>query len=364
MSETRTMPFDPDWLSPPGETVADLLEEKDWTQAELASRLGVSRKHVSQLVSGKVPLSESIAVKLERVLGSTVRFWLNREAGYRAALAGRRAIEALREDVAWLDELPVSDMRKFGWIERHRDKARSVAECLRFFGVGSVDAWRGWTGELGQTAYRMSAATPRQIGAMAVWLRYGEQQASEMECASHSRERFRSNLETLRGLTLEANPEVFVPQVQELCAEAGVAVVFAPAPKGCPASGATRWLSKDKALLMLSLRYRTNDHLWFSFFHEAGHILLHRKKLMFLELAGNGGEEAELEAEANRFAADLLIPPEHRFELFELGRSKLEVIEFARRSGIAPGIVVGRLQHDGLLPYSHLNDLKIRYVWD
>ncbi len=99
-----TTAFDPDWISPPGDTIADLLEERDWTQAELANRLGASRKYVNQLISGKVPLSESAAVKLERVLGSTVRFWLNREAGYRAALARKRSIESLREDTPWLDE--------------------------------------------------------------------------------------------------------------------------------------------------------------------------------------------------------------------------------------------------------------------
>lgn len=358
-----TTAFDPDWISPPGDTIADLLEERDWTQAELANRLGASRKYVNQLISGKVPLSESVAVKLERVLGSTVRFWLNREAGYRAALARQRSIESLREDTPWLDELPVSDMRKFGWIPTHRDKARTVAECLRFFGVGSVDAWRNWSAGIGQTAYRMSDKTRSRFGAIAAWLCHGEIQASKIDCAPYSREAFMSRLETLRGLTIDEDPDTFVPLMQELCAEAGVAVVVAPAPKGCPASGATRWLSKDKALLMLSLRYRTNDHLWFSFFHEAGHILRHRKKLIFLEMNENGYQDEEAEAEANRFATDLLIPPRHRSELFELPKTRAKVVEFAQKAGIAPGIVVGRLQHEGLLPYTHLNDLKVRYRW-
>ena len=184
-----------------------------------------------------------------------------------------------------------------------------------------------------------------------------------MDCVPYSREEFRSRLEMLRSLTLEADPGKFVPLMQESCAEAGVAVVLAPAPRGCPASGATRWLSKDKALLMLSLRYKSNDHLWFSFFHEAGHILLHRKKLMFLEMNGNGRQVEKAEAQANKFAAGLLIPPRYHSELFEIPKSRAGVEAFARKVGVAPGIVVGRMQHEGILPYTHLNDLKVRYSW-
>lgn len=350
-----------DWISPPGHTIADLLEERHWTQTELAERLGVSRKHVSELVTGKATISEANAIKLARVLGSTVGFWLNREAGYRAALADQQAIEQLRNDVSWLDELPVSHMRKAGWIKNYRDKAQTVSECLRYFGVGSVDAWRTWSEGLGQTAYRMSDSASKAFGSIAAWLRFGEIQASNLECNNYSREVFNTNLESLRALTLEPDPDVFVPRLKKLCADAGIAVVFEPTPRGCPASGATRWLAPNKALLMLSLRYKTNDHLWFTFFHEAAHILLHRKKLMFLELNHNGNGDEE--AEANQFAADLLIPPRY-YDLFRtLANSNAEVNQFAKKIGIPPGIVVGRMQHEGFLPHSQLNDLKVRYAW-
>lgn len=113
---------------------------------------------------------------------------------------------------------------------------------------------------------------------------------------------------------------------------------------------------------MLSLRYKTNDQLWFSLFHEAGHILRHGKKKIFLEFKQGGGHAEE--AEADRFAANLLIPPEHHRELFSLRPNKQKVVVFAEKIGIAPGIVVGRLQHEGLVPYAHLNGLKVRYAWE
>ncbi|MYK97391.1 MAG: HigA family addiction module antidote protein [Gemmatimonadetes bacterium] len=69
-----------------------MLEERNWTQAQLADRLGVSRKHVSELVTGKAAISEANAIKLARVLGSTVGFWLKCEACYRSALADLNTI--------------------------------------------------------------------------------------------------------------------------------------------------------------------------------------------------------------------------------------------------------------------------------
>lgn len=361
MGKTREGSLKRDWISPPGHTIADLLEERNWTQAQLADRLGVSRKHVSELITGKATISEANAIKLARVLGSTVGFWLNREADYRAALADLRAIEQLRDDVSWLDELPISHMRKAGWIQSSRDKAQTVSECLQFFGVGSVDAWRAWSNGLGQTAYRMSDRASKAFGSIAAWLRFGEIQAFNLECKDYSKEVFKTHLESLRALTLEPDPDVFVPRMRKLCADAGIAVVLAPTPGGCPASGATRWLAPNKALLMLSLRYKTNDHLWFTFFHEAAHILLHRKKLMFLELNQNG--DGEEEAEANQFATDLLIPPRYYGLLRTLASSKAEVSQFARKIGIPPGIVVGRMQHEGIITHRQLNSLKVRYDW-
>jgi len=149
-----------------------------------------------------------------------------------------------------------------------------------------------------------------------------------------------------------------VPRLVERCAATGVAL--APAPKGCPASGATRWLSPDKALLMLSLRHKTNDHLWFAFFHEAGHLLLHGKKMVFLETKDLNGEH---EREADKFASDLLIPPRYAKEAASIGNTYSSVKKFAGKIGIAAAIIVGRMQKEGFLPWKMLNKCKVHYRW-
>jgi Zn-dependent peptidase ImmA (M78 family) len=134
-----------------------------------------------------------------------------------------------------------------------------------------------------------------------------------------------------------------VTQVTELCAKAGVAVIFVPEIPGTRTCGATRWLTPTKAMIMLSLRYKTEDHLWFTFFHEAAHILLHGKREVFLEDDDEVSEDVRAkEEEADWFASDFLIPPEafRRFHPRGAHISHEDIIEFAQQLGIAPGIVV------------------------
>lgn len=192
-------------------------------------------------------------------------------------------------------------------------------------------------------------------------MRKGEIEAQHISCAPYDKAIFRETLAHIRTLTRKP-PEVFLPELIQCCAQAGVAVVFVREIPGTRISGATRWLTTTKALIQLSLRYKTDDHLWFTFFHEAGHILLHSKKAIFIE---DTKETDQYEREANRFAADFLIPPkayEHFIQASDY-RSKAAIQQFADTIGIAPGIVVGRLQYDRRIDFKNCNDLKQYFTW-
>ncbi len=360
MTSSLESEYRPRSVSPPGSTVADILEERSMSQADLATRLGSTPKFVNELVKGKASISRKTALQLERTLGVAADFWLAREARYQEWLARKEDAHELRASVGWLKELPLSDMVRFGWIRRASSRQDQVAECLNFFATATVDVWRKkWLRPL--AAFRASSKARHKDGAVAAWLRQGEREAERVKCRPFDRDAYHASLLGLRAMTREPDPDIFVPETVRRCAASGVAVVFVPTPSGCPASGATRWLAANRALLQLSLRYRTNDHLWFSFFHEAAHILKHGKRMLFLE--SMGGLNAEHEAEADRFARDLLIPPTDARRLPMLGRSKAAVMRFADDIGVAPGIVVGRMQKEDLLPWSHLNGLKVSYTW-
>lgn len=350
----------PDQISPPGATLAELLEGRGMTQAELAARTGRPKQHINEIVAGKAPITHDMAIQLERSLGAPAAFWNNREARYREHLARQAEHDRLSSQIEWLAQFPVKEMTKWGWLKPVQDKVEQVRELLNYFGVASPVEWRDiWSNR--QFAFRKSEAFESHLGALSAWLRRGEVVAREIASQPFDESRLRASLPKLRALTLAGEPSEFVPRITELCAAAGVAVVFVPELTGCRASGVTQWLTPEKALIQLSLRYKTDDHLWFTFFHEVGHILLHGKKDVFVEW---DGADTDKEQQANRFAAESLIPAAQWKSIRSKGLySKAAIRNFAASVGVAPGIVVGRLQHEHLLPPSHCNDLKRRYLF-
>jgi HTH-type transcriptional regulator/antitoxin HigA len=213
-------------------------------------------------------------------------------------------------------------------------------------------------------AFRRSRAEQSDVGAISSWLRLGEQQAEKQDGPKYDKIRFEKALKAIRRLTHET-PGVFEPQLRQLLLEAGVAFVLVPAIPRAHVSGVARWLSPTRPLIQLSLYGKTNDKFWFTFFHEAAHIVLHanskeEKKSVFLDDPNAGHTTDPQEHEANQWAGDWLIPPEHAAVLSNV-RSKEAVRVFARQIGVHPGIVVGRMQHDRLIEPSWMNDLKVSF---
>lgn len=357
------VPFRPDWVSPPGETIADLLEERDWSQADLASRLDYSTKHVSLLINGKVPLSEDTALRLERVLGGQAGFWLTREAQYQAQRARLAAAKNYADWTGWLDELPLREIMNTGAIPKRRldekNKPSVVEDLLRFFGVASPEGWREYYASM-QVDYRQTRKEQSDTGAISAWLRLGEIKAEKLDPPDYDRHRFEQALAEIRSLTVKP-ADNFGPCLFELCHDAGVTLVLVPAISRAHVSGVARWLGPNRPLIQLSLYGKFNDRFWFTFFHEAAHILLHGKKNVFLDDFDGKTIESKQEREANDWAGNYLIPKEHAASLRFL-TTRDAVVEFAGRLDIHPGIVVGRLQHEGLVPHSSpLNRLKARF---
>ncbi|WP_137939908.1 ImmA/IrrE family metallo-endopeptidase [Chitinivorax sp. B] len=349
--------FQPDWASPPGATINDMLEERGLSVADLARGLGQTLPQTHRLMAGREEITREVAARLSSYLGVSPGFWFSREAQYREAL--RR----LAENEKWLKKLPFKDMVKYGWLEAAGDISDKIASCLRYFGVATVEDWyQRYEGSARLAAFRTTATFESDEGAVLAWLRKGEIEASRITSTAWNKERFQEALQEVRTLTREKQPANFLPKLQKLCASCGVAVVIARAPSGCRASGATRLLPTGTALLMLSVRYLSDDHFWFTFFHEAGHLILHDGKELFLE----GGKlcSGKDEDEANEFSSNTLVPPRYQAEMKALPSDAKAIMRFAKKIGISPGIVVGQLQYLEIIPHHLFNNLRVRYTWD
>jgi len=352
--------FEPDWLSAPGGTILDVIEERGMSSRELASLLGYSLERTEKLIAGKEAITRDVAALLAKLVGGSEKFWLSRERNYRNEVARLQSSGNASAAKAWLDEIPLKDMQKRGWIPSHTRTEDNVDACLDFFGVRNVKEWRHkYSQFLSLVSFRTSPTHKSEPGSVISWLRYGEIKSEKIDCRTWNASRFERSLINMRRLTRKRDPSIFIPVLRKMCAESGVALVTARGPAGCRASGATRFLSDRKAMILLSFRYLADDQFWFTFFHEAGHLLMHSQKAVFLE----DGSDVSLkeEHEANLFAQSILIPPEVRAEFISLKPNRENIMKFAVKAGISRGIVVGQLQHHGRIEPSQLNFLKRRY---
>lgn len=350
--------YQPDYAVPPGWVLADMIEAREISQAEFARRCGRSAKLISDITAGKAPVEPETALQFERVLGMDASIWLNIEANYQLHQAKEQEEQAFEKSIAWASKFPLKEIFSLRAIDKPADKTDEARKLLAFFGVATVQAWQNRYGDVA-VSYRQSPSFKSSPLAVKTWLRIGELWAENQECAEYNRGTFIKGLEAIRDLTT-LEPEEFLPPMRALCNEAGVALVLVPLLPKTALSGVARWLTPRKALIQQSLRYKSNDHFWFTFFHEAAHILFHSKREVFIDEKGMGTNEKEEHADS--WAAKFLIPSTV-FESFAARGfpSKEAVIKFAAEQGIAPGIVVGRLQHERFIKWSHYNDLKQRY---
>ena len=361
----KTLAYVPQEVSPPGETLRDLMEERNLSQAELSRRLGRPAQAINEIVAGKKEITEETALELERVLQIPAQFWLAREARYREYLARLRDLERRKDHIQWFDTFPIKALQDLGKLTPGRLtpalKSQLVDEVLRFFGVASPDGWVAQYNSV-QAAFRRARPDKQtDNAAITAWLRMGEIAAEQVTTSTYSAEALTTALPAMRALTI-CDAEKIGLELRRLTAQAGVVLVFVPALPGAHVSGVARWLN-ERPLIQLSLLGKWNDGFWFSFFHEVAHILKHPKRAVFLDDAASGAAvESPEEQEANQFATDVLVPAAHRAALDVLPLDRASVEAFAKQIGIHPGVIVGQLQHRGRVGHAHaLTTLKARY---
>jgi len=348
----------PDYAIPPGETIRETLAALGMTQAELALRMGRPENRVSEIINGKRAVTPETALQLERVLGVPARMWNNLEANYREALARLAEQERIEGLAQQAGQFPYAEMAKRGWVPETRNATERTSNLLSFFGVESFTVIR----DVHAAAYRTARGRKPDPPALAAWLRKGELEARNMETQNYDETALRGALPTLRALT-PLGPVEFLPRLKTICAQCGVAVVVVPRLPRTYVNGTTRWLNPIRALVQLTVRGRFIDIFRFSFFHEIGHILLHGKRQEFIDTEDAAGTKEE--AEADEFAAAALLSTDEyaRARALAPDFTPRAVTDLAKELRLAPAIIVGRLQHDGVLRHDQLNHLRPRLEW-
>lgn len=350
----------PNWATHPGEHLREHIEARGWSQAQFARIAGLTPKLVSTIIGQTNPVTPETAIKLERVLGVKAYIWTNLQARWDLSQAEAAEHAAAMDAEEWLRKYPIRELQDRGELPKSNDVPECLNALLALLQIGLPSAFEE---KVRQLAVHHRQAKNKNVSAEHVytWLMLGEKKARSVELPKYSKEVFLEAVKAIRQLTT-LEPERFEPEMVSRCREAGVALIIEPPISKTCLFGSARWFDADKALIQMSLRMKYNDHFWWTFFHEAAHIILHRGKNFADDDKGLGDGEEE---EADAFAHEILVG-KVLFSRFAESkpRTKREVCSFANKINLHPGIVVGMLQYHKIIPFSHMNDLKEKFDWN
>lgn len=354
MTARKQYPFNPDYASPPGETLVETMQSLGFTQKEFAVRTGLTVQTLHRIFRGKQPITSETASKLDLVTGTPAALWLNLEAQYQAAQEKLSRSSLPDQTAEWIARFNYARMASMGWLPTTRKIEEKFHNLLRFFGVAGIEEWEAThLATMKQGAYRMAPAVKEHRPDTTAWIQRGLTLARGMEPTEYDEKQFKEAVNQARKLVGQ-HPTQVVRTLEDLYRKAGVALVFLDTLPGMGVHGFARWIKgTNSAVILHGLRFKTNDHFWFDLFHETAHILKHGRSHEFLEY---DGLDDPREHEANQWAGELLIAPNNWRQFLTAHRSFTAPVirAFAAQQNVHTATVVGRLQKEKRLrPQNH-----------
>ena len=355
------MTFNPNWVSSPSETIRDIINYNNFNIEEIIDILNAKSINAYDLLEGRTPIDIHIANTLSEIFKNSSEFWLNKQKIFNQRI---EMIDSIEKD-EWVNSFPIKEIADSGYLE---SKTNLYNGLLNFFEVNSIFEWKIKYLNKSNLSFRKSEGFDSKKSSVVAWFRIGELHIKNIKYPKYNREGFLIKLENeIKQLTRTKSPKVFIPKLIEICYECGVILSIQRAPERCKVYGVTNFTKEGNPLLILSFRYLTDDQFWFTFFHEAGHVILHEKKFLNFEVENLTEKNVQLdeeELEANLFAEEALIPLQLKERLGNINGNKKKLLLFAMDANVSAGIVVGQLQKKGLIKPAYLNGYKRRYDID
>lgn len=344
----------PQTIAHPGTSLEEKLNEMGMGVKEFALRTDKPEKTIIAVLKGTSSITQEMAIKFENVTQIPAGFWMRHQQRYDEFKTREKLKVIVTDAEQWTKEFPYADMAKHNWVPPTRVTEEKTINLLSYFGVASHKAWENlyMESELKVAAYT-SLKQSHEPHAISAWLRQGELQAKKIVVPGFDVKKLKSNIPAMRQLMVE-QPAGFFQELQELCLQAGVVLLFTPRLPKVPLSGSTRWINENP-LIQLTSRYKQNDRFWFTFFHELGHIVLHGKKYISLENVDFAAADPQKEQEAHDFAVKHTFSKEQEKMMLQEHPSSIsadDIVGYANEFNTHPAMIIGRLQHLELLHFS------------
>lgn len=346
----------------PGYYIADIIADMEISQAEFATRLGTTAKTISLLVNGHANISNELAKKLSMMLGTSVELWQNLQDTYDQKLIEIEQAKEFDEQTDIARQIDYKYFVEVVGLPATRDICEKISNLCKFFKVSDLRIMLQ-PDFLVNFRSGISVINDKNIINSRAWIQTAMNFSKNIDTDPFDEEKLKLYLPEIRSMTIQ-QPEIFLPRMKKIFAECGVAFVLLPHLKNSGVNGAVKWVNEDRVVLAMNNRGLHADKFWFSLFHEIKHIFQQKIKMVFISTSEEIVDMNQtLEKEADRFANNYLIPPEEmkRFAPTKY-TSDEEIIKFASEIHIHPGIVAGRLQHEGIIPQNRCAKLKEKYI--
>lgn len=345
----------------PGYYIFEIIEDMKMSQAEFAIRMGTTPKTISKLVNGQCNLSDDLAQKLSVMLGTSIEVWLNLQTKYNKEILVIEREKALKEQQEIMKMIDYSYFINNAGLPATKDIREKITNLCKYLVISNLSI-------LKQPDFLVSYRTginnvkEKNLINSQAWLQVAINHAKQKNVSEFNTDKLKKQLRVIRQMTTQ-EPEKFLPNLTKIFSDCGIAFVLLPHLKNSGIHGAVKWFDSEHVMLALNDRRCYADTFWFSLFHEIGHIFQQKVKTIFI----SGDDDIEnydqvLEREADQFAQEYLIP---QMEYDKLNPTKYitehEIVRFAQKIDIHPGVVVGRLQHDQIIPQNRLTNLKQKY---
>lgn len=349
----------------PGETLKEILEDRNMSQFELALRTSVTPKHISTIISGEKNISVSFAKKLEYALNVEAEFWINLQALYDKELLEFDELNSITDsELAVLKKLKavVSYLVKSAMIPSCNLPEQMVLELRKILNVSNLTSIPNI---VSSGAFRAQTSVSVDEYILFAWQRICELIAEKIEVNemsfSEQKENILKLIPQIKSLMFKPQKE-FVSDLQTLFAQNGIAFCIAPFFQGAPVQGFIRNLNSEKTILCMTFRQKKADIFWFSLFHELGHFVNGDAKQKFIDFES---VESERETKADIFAQNKLIDKRSYISFVKSQDFSLSAIKsFAKEQNLLPCIVIGRLKKEKYLKWSDYSEENITYSTD
>lgn len=324
---------------PPGDFILEEISARHWTQEDFAKILGKPLPTVNQIIKGKRAIIPDTAKRIAAAFGNSAQFWMNLETSWQLYNSDSTDEEQVKRNARLYDLLPVREMQRRGWIKGTKTPSELEDELKSFFGVSSLLD----NPEIVQAA-RMSVHHEQARAALSAWSHRAFAVSQSLQVNKFTRSRVPNLIKKLRLLFTEPEEIRHVPRI---LAEFGIRFVIVEHLKGTRLDGASVSDSASEPVISISLRLGRLDNFWFTLIHEIAHVYYEDGKRWDVNIMETKTDD-DTEIRADEFAQSTLIPPD-QMESFIIRTTPLfsrnKIVNFSRRMGVHPAIVIGQLKH-------------------